>query len=97
MSQTIISIVISFIASTGFWAFLTRFLDRKNAFNRIVLGLAHDRIISLGEQYVERGYITVGEYENLHDYLYLPYKAGGGNGTAEKVMKEVDKLPIRDN
>lgn len=33
-------------------------------------------------------------YENLYDYIYLPYKALGGNGTAEKVMKDVDNLPI---
>lgn len=38
-------------------------------------GLGHDRICYLGECYIQRGYITKDEYENLHDYLYLPYKS----------------------
>ena len=41
------------------------------------------------------GSITKDEYENLHDYLYLPYQELGGNGTAEKIMKEVSNLPIK--
>lgn len=48
----------------------------------------------LGMQYVDRGYVTQDEYENLRTYLYDPYKKLGGNGSAERVMKEVDKLPI---
>ena len=47
-----------------------------------------------GMQYVERGWITQDEYENLHDYLFIPYSEAGGNGSAAKVMKDVDNLPI---
>ena len=32
--------------------------------------------------------------ENLRDYLYKPYEKLGGNGSAQKVMIEVNKLPI---
>ncbi len=28
------------------------------------------------------------------DYLYKPYEKMGGNGSAKKVMSEVNKLPI---
>ena len=59
-----------------------------------VKGQGHDRIVSLGGKYLQRGGITHDEYENLNDYLYNPYKALGGNGTAEKVMKDVSNLPI---
>ena len=59
-----------------------------------VKGQGHDRVIYLGGRYIQRGGITKDEYENLYDYIYLPYKALGGNGTAEKVMKDVDNLPI---
>lgn len=59
-----------------------------------VKGQGHDRIVSLGSKYLQRGGITHDEYENLNDYLYKPYKALGGNGTAEKVMKDVSNLPI---
>lgn len=60
----------------------------------MLIGLGHDRIIYLGMQYIKRGEITQGEYENLHKYLYEPYKKMGGNGSAERIMREVDKLKI---
>ena len=49
----------------------------------------------LGMGYIERGWITQDEYENLYEYLYKPYEKMGGNGSAKRVMGEVDKLPIR--
>lgn len=61
----------------------------------MLLGLAHDRIMSLGMEYINRGYITHDEYENLRRYLFEPYEALGGNGSAGRVMQEVDKLPIK--
>lgn len=60
----------------------------------LLIGLAHDRIINLGKEYIRRGSITAGEYDDLYTYLYVPYRKGGGNGTAEKIMKEVAELPI---
>ena len=60
----------------------------------MLLGLAHDKIMYLGSKYIERGRITQGEYENLYKYLYEPYKKMGGNGTAERLMTEVNRLPI---
>lgn len=103
MTQTmtiVTSVVAAVFASTGFWAFLTYACQRKdtkdNAEAQMLKGLAHDRICYLGEKYVRRGYITKDEYENLHDYLYKPYTKLRGNGTAERVMKEVDKLPLHN-
>lgn len=61
-----------------------------------LIGIGHDRIVHLGQEYIERGSLTRVEYENLHDYLYVPYRNLGGNGVAEKIMNEVDKLPIRE-
>ena len=60
----------------------------------MLIGLAHDRIVYLGMGYVERGYITQDEYENLYEYLYKPYERLGGNGSAKRIMIEVNKLPI---
>lgn len=60
----------------------------------MLLGLGHDRIIYLSMKFVDKGEITQGEYENLHAYLYEPYKKMGGNGTAERWMQEVNKLRI---
>lgn len=93
-SDTIITILSTLIASAGFWAFITKVVDKRSAKSKMLLGLGHDRIMYLGMTYIKRGQITQGEYENLYKYLYEPYKKMGGNGTAERMMREVDKLKI---
>ena len=93
--ELIIAIITAVIASSGFWAFVMKHSDRKSAEAKLLLGLACDRIVFLGMTYINRGYITKDEYETLHDYLWIPYKECGGDGTAERVMKAVDKLEIR--
>lgn len=94
----IVSIVGAVFASTGFWAFLTNLIQRKDnkesAESQMLKGLGHDRICYLGARYIKQGYITKDDYENLHDYLFVSYKKLGGNGTAEKIMKEVERLPL---
>lgn len=95
--QILLTIFSSVLASSGLWAFLTKRSVCSDAKTEMLIGLAHDRILYLGMHYVERGYITQDEYENLNVYLYKPYHALGGNGSAERVMKEVDKLPIRSS
>lgn len=92
--QMIITVACAVIASSGFWAYIQKKTDKSSAEKRLLIGLAHDRIIWLGMQYVERGWITQDEYENLHDYLFIPYSEAGGSGSAAKVMKDVDNLPI---
>ncbi len=93
--QTVITIVCAMLGSSGLWAYLQRRSDKKDASKKMVMGLGHDRIMELGMKYVERKWVTQSEYENLRKYLYEPYKAMGGNGSAERVMREVDKLEIR--
>ena len=93
--QMFITIVGSVIASSGFWAYLQHKIDRKDGKTEMLVGLAHDRIMYLGMCYIERGFITHDEYENLNDYLYKPYKRIGGNGSADRVMTGVNGLPIR--
>lgn len=92
--QMIVTIVCSVLASSGFWAYIQKKNDAKDNKTKLLIGLAHDRIMYLGTTYLERGSITKDEYENLHDYLYEPYQAEGGNGSAKRIMNEVDKLPI---
>lgn len=92
--QTFLTIFCSVLASSGFWAWLSKKNESKDAKTRLLIGLAHDRICYLGAQYIGKKQITKDEYENLHDYLYVPYLEIGGNGTATRVMKEVDKLEI---
>ena len=102
--QTLVTILLALIGSAGFWGYLDarrarreKKDNKKNANTRLLVGRAHDRIIFLGTKYVERGFITQDEYENLNDYLFEPYAAAGGNGSAKRVMEEVRKLPLHNN
>lgn len=81
--QIIITIFSSVLASSGLWAYLSKRTENKDVKTEMLIGLAHDRIMYLGMSYIERGYITQDEYEKL-----------GGNGSAKRIMQEVDKLPI---
>lgn len=94
--EYIMTIFCSVLASSGFWAYMQRRFEKKDLRTQVLIGLAHDKIIELGLNYIDRDpqYITQDEYENLHDYLYIPYKNMGGNGSAERIMKEVEKIPI---
>lgn len=98
-SEIIIAIVASVFGSTGFWALVTAIWNnhtkKVSTEGKMLRGLAHDRICELGEKYLKQGYITKDEYENIHDYLFIPYKELDGNGTAEKIMEDVKKLPIK--
>jgi len=94
--EVVLSVVLSVIASSGFWAWLTSRLNKKDAKSELLMGLAHDRIVTLGMTYIERGWITKDEYENLHNYLYAPYLKNGGqeDGSAKRIMDSVCLLPI---
>lgn len=92
--QIIITVVCSVLASSGFWAFIQKKSEKNNVETQLLIGLGHDRIIYLGMSYITRGWITEDEFENLNDYLYKPYNRAGGNGSAEKVMSDVKKLPM---
>lgn len=96
-AQVIASVLIAIFGSTGLWSFIANRRNKHDAKTRLLIGLAHDRIIYLGTTYIERGYITADEYENLHDYLYLPYAENGGNGSAKRVMEQVKALPMHKN
>lgn len=95
--QILIPIVVSFAASSGFWLYIGKFKERKSLQTELLIGLAHDRIVWLGMKYISRGSISQDEYENLSTFLYKPYDALGGNGTAKRIMAEVEKLPIVTN
>ena len=92
--KTIVTIVGTVLASSGFWAYIQKKNEKKDVKTEMLIGLAHDRILYLGMNYIERGYITQDEYENLDDYLYKPYVKMGGNGSVKRVMEEVNKIPI---
>lgn len=92
---TVLAVLGSVLASSGFWAFLQRRDSTKRATHKLLLGLAYDKIATLGMHYIERGWISRDEYEEFRKYLYEPYKEFGGNGVAEQIMQQVSNLPLR--
>ncbi len=94
--KTAVTVLVTLLGSAGFWGWLDTRRTKKSANTRLLVGIAHDRIVFLGMKYVERGYITRDEYENLNDYLFEPYSEAGGNGSAKRVMEEVRKLPLHN-
>ena len=85
------NIVLAIFGSAGLWAVVVEIIKliaarkkKPNPIGELVLGLAY------------MGICTFEERENFRKYLFTPYKAAGGNGTAEAIMKQVDALPIKD-
>ena len=98
MPEVIISIVISVIASSGFWAFLQYTLqarrDRKSVERSALLALLHDRLYSEMSNLMDQQQISKGIYENLV-YLYNPYIKLGGDGTCEKMFADISKKELK--
>lgn len=90
----IIAIVGATLASSGFWAFIQARSNKNDSSEKLLLGLAHDRIMYLSKHYLDKGSITADEYENLITYLYEPYVECGGNGSAKHVVEKVSHLQI---
>lgn len=91
----VLTVVASLLGSSGLWAYFQSRADKDSATRKLLLGLAHDRIIYLGMSYIDKGWISKDEYDDLMKYLYEPYNHFGGNGLAEKIMNDVKELPIR--
>lgn len=91
--QMIVTVISSVFASSGFFALLQAVHEKRSARSKMILGLGHDRIIFLCKEFIKQGYISPDDYENLYTYLYQPYEQMGGNGTAKRLMEQVQKLP----
>jgi hypothetical protein len=87
------TVICAVFASNGFWTLLEKRREKKDAKTQMILGLGHDRIIHLCKYYIEQGFISADDLDNLYTYLYLPYKAMGGNGVAERLVHRVEELP----
>lgn len=93
--QIFITAFLTVGGSSGFWAYLQHRDKKKSHTSRLLQGLAYKEIISMGMDYIERGWITDDEYDDYRRFLYDPYKALGGNGVTERVMAEVSNLPLK--
>lgn len=88
-------IISSILGSSGLFAWISSRNKKTSAMDRLLLGLAYDKIATLGMHYIDRGWITKDEYEDFRKWLFDPYKEIGGNGVAEQIMNQVSNLPFR--
>lgn len=95
MIVALITAVSCVIGSSGMWAYFTKKTGSHTARDRLMMGLAYEKIVTLGVSYIQRGYVSKDEYEEYLKYFVEPYKAMGGNGVAERIATEVASLPFR--
>lgn len=88
--------VTTLLGSSGIWMWAKTKSDRKNSEHELLLWVSKNQLITLGRIYLDRGYITMDEYEE-YEAEYKLYTALGGNGLARRVFKQVDELPIVPN
>ena len=102
--QTITTAVVSALTSSGFVSLVLYFLQRRDkkkekeesmesATSKMLLGLGHDRILSITDRLVKRGSITLKEKRNL-EYLWKPYNDLGGNGDCKIGYDACQKLQV---
>lgn len=104
MTSQIIIAVIAALTSSGFMSLVIYLLQRhdkkkereeanESAQSKMLLGLGHDKLMSLTDKYVQRGAITLKEKRNL-DFLYNPYNEMGGNGDCKIGYDACQKLDV---
>ena len=89
-------IITTLLGGSGVWAWAKSKSERNTLSHALLLEVAKTQLISLGRMYLDRGYITMDEYEE-YESEYKLYSALGGNGLARRVFKQVDDLPIMPN
>jgi hypothetical protein len=85
----------SVAASSGFWAYVQSRGQKKTAVDQLLMVIVYKELTTQGLRYIHRGWVSKDELEDYRKLLFEPYKALGGNGVAERIMHDVDQLPLR--
>lgn len=88
--------VTALLGGSGIWAWAKTKADHNNNTVKLLLSVSRNQLITLGRSYIERGYITMDEYEEF-EAEYNIYSALGGNGLARRIFEQVDELPMMPN
>lgn len=96
MAELANPVITTLLGSSGIWMWAKTKTDRNKTEANLLLEIAKTQLIALGRSYLERGYITLDEYEEYEEEYRL-YSDLGGNGLARRVFKQVDELPIMPN
>lgn len=100
MSETTVAVIISCIGSAGLWSVINLLINRhykktddNDVIKRALKGLLYTDCIAWGEKYTAQGFIDTQDFNEYLRYHYEPYKALGGDGTIDRLMGELQKLP----
>lgn len=85
--------VTALLGGSGIWAWAKAKADHNNNAAKLLLSVSRNQLIMLGRGYIERGYITMDEYEEF-EAEYRIYSDLGGNGLARRIFEQVDELPM---
>jgi hypothetical protein len=81
-------------------AWIVKKIRQKKTENDIlkegIIALLHDRLYTGCSFFIDRGWCSINDRENL-EYLYRPYKALGGNGTGESLYRQCLELPLTED
>lgn len=73
---------------------LSEKISKKNADTQdAVKALLRDRIIDKYHGFVEAGYVDIYNREGV-DRMYVEYKNLGGNSIVDKLMSDIESLPV---
>mgnify|MGYP000957271413 CR=1 FL=1 len=89
-------LITTVLSGPGIWAWARTRTARNNSEDRLLLVVARTQLIEQGREYLNRGYITMDEYEEYEDHYKL-YSDLGGNGLARRIFEQVDELPMMPN
>lgn len=74
---------------------IKRTRERDESLKIAVKSLLHNELITLCNHHLEKGFVTVSDYNNLH-HLYSSYVALGGNGSIVDLVERVKTLPNKE-
>jgi hypothetical protein len=94
LQALVVSVSTFLAAGGGFWVYWRKRTQEKDSSYKLLLGLTHYKIVELGMYYIDKGFVTKDEYDDLVRYFWDPYLDLGGNGSAERIMRLVQRLPL---
>ena len=89
-------LITTVLSGPGIWAWAKTRTQRNDDEDKLLLQVAKNQLITQGRFYLDRGYITMDEYEE-YESVYKVYSNLGGNGLARRVFEQVDDLPMTPN
>jgi hypothetical protein len=105
MDKDILEILLVVFGSTGFWALIQSFINKKlqskenkgieiENLCKGLLAVLHKELYELCDEVIEQSYVTQEQLENIN-YMRTPYFDLGGDGTLEHMLEIIDGFEVR--